>query len=95
MAIISIFSTKQDRPVAYGDVRDLPAEQQAAAWRCLLHTHEPRYLKASDAIQLLQLDPEAAARFARTYGRTTNLVFDEDQGRWIPRERPEWRRRLR
>ena len=92
MAIISIFSNRQEN---YGDVRDLPAEQQAAAWRCLLHTNEPRYLKTSDAIQLLQLDPEAAARFERTYGRTTNLVFDESQGRWIPRERPEWRRRLR
>ena len=88
----SIFSVRVESEPEYEDVRALPHDLQVAAWRVLEGRDS---LPLAQAIQLYQMDLEEAARFARLYGRVNGLVFAQDQLRWVERERPEWRRRVR
>ena len=59
MALLNIFSSRANGPVEYGDVRDLPQEQQWYAWRVVCTC--PR-LAASPAVvplasPVILLDP--------------------------------------
>lgn len=77
------------------DVRALPPEQQWLAYQVLRDHGSVARLSLDQAIQVGGLDNGEAAWFARLHGQVADLVFDVERGRWVPRERPEWRRRRR
>jgi hypothetical protein len=82
-------------PAEPEDVRALPLEQQQLAWR-IVKNREPNRLSLEQAlVQIGDGHGQEAARFARLYSQVADLFYDVERGRWVERERPEWRRRVR
>jgi len=98
--ITKVVVAEQPQPAVFGDVRDLPQDQQVLAWRMQIEDglpHSNLYLSPGEAADLVksQYGLSAAADFARVadLGSYRDLVFDMSSQEWVQREQPEWKRR--
>ena len=96
MALIDILHTSRVPEPVYGDVRDLPVDQQFYAWRTLCNDWHAEYaLSPAKALEELGLAGEDAVRFERLRGRIAGLEYNIQAGGWVVRDQPEWQRRVR